>query len=91
VRNVAKLCKLQKVIGIVAVVFSMTGVAVHAQSFTTLVNFNFTDGYDPIGELVQGTDGSLYGTTTEGGNSDSGWKSETGNLLLATVLNFDYA
>lgn len=39
---------------------------------TTLYNFNGTDGQNPIGPLVQGSDGSLYGVTNTGGiiNSD---------------------
>jgi uncharacterized repeat protein (TIGR03803 family) len=38
-----------------------------AQTYTTLANFNFTDGNVPIGGLVQGTDGNFYGTTAVGG------------------------
>jgi uncharacterized repeat protein (TIGR03803 family) len=33
---------------------------------TTLHTFNFTDGYQPHGPLVQGTDGNFYGATNEG-------------------------
>ena len=41
--------------------------------FTSLHSFNGANGRSPQGALVQGTDGSLYGTTTFGGaNSDSG-------------------
>src|ERR1700723_478022 len=39
------------------------------QTYTTLVNFNFTNGDLPIGGLVQGTDGNFYGTTVEGGTN----------------------
>jgi uncharacterized repeat protein (TIGR03803 family) len=38
-----------------------------AQTYTTLFNFNFTDGNVPTGGLVQATDGNFYGTTIEGG------------------------
>jgi uncharacterized repeat protein (TIGR03803 family) len=42
-------------------------------SFTTLVNFDGSNGISPDFEtLVQGTDGALYGTTFAGGNNDNG-------------------
>jgi uncharacterized repeat protein (TIGR03803 family) len=44
-------------------VFKMTA----AGKVTTLHSFNGTDGVDPDGALVQGTDGNFYGTTEVGG------------------------
>src|SRR5215469_558589 len=45
-------------------------IAALAQTFTTLVNFDFNNGAFPyFAPLVQGTDGSLYGTTAAGGNT----------------------
>jgi len=41
--------------------------ALPAQTYTTLFNFNFSDGNLPIGGLVQATDGNFYGTTVQGG------------------------
>jgi uncharacterized repeat protein (TIGR03803 family) len=38
-----------------------------AGTLTTLYTFNETGGYGPTAALVQGTDGSLYGTTAFGG------------------------
>jgi uncharacterized repeat protein (TIGR03803 family) len=45
----------------------MTGI-LQAQTFTTLVNFDITNGADPyLMSLVQGPNGNLYGTTDSGG------------------------
>ena len=38
----------------------------------TLVNFNSTIGANPQGGLIEGRDGSFYGTTTGGGPTDQG-------------------
>jgi uncharacterized repeat protein (TIGR03803 family) len=38
-------------------------------TLTTLHNFGFTEGADPIAGLVQATDGNFYGTTYAGGTS----------------------
>ena len=43
-----------------------------AQTFSTLASFNVTDGAQPSGPLVQGADGSFYGTTYDGGANNSG-------------------
>jgi len=39
---------------------------------TTLVNFNFTNGFDPEGSLITDAAGDLFGTTYGGGASDEG-------------------
>src|SRR5262249_23737928 len=36
-------------------------------TLTSLHSFNYQDGAAPVGGLVQGTHGNLYGTTSEGG------------------------
>jgi uncharacterized repeat protein (TIGR03803 family) len=46
--------------------------ASHAQTFTTLLRFDGTDGKYARAALIQGADGNLYGTTTEGGHSRHG-------------------
>jgi len=53
-------------------VFKMTA----AGKLTTIYNFcslaNCTDGDNPVGSLVQGSDGSFYGTTSGGGTHSGG-------------------
>jgi uncharacterized repeat protein (TIGR03803 family) len=39
---------------------------------TTLHDFKVSDGHYPIGNLIQGTNGDLYGTTERGGSFDGG-------------------
>ena len=57
-----------KAICVVCVLFAETAIAVPAQTFTMLANFNGANGANPQSvSLVQGTDGSLYGTTNNGG------------------------
>jgi uncharacterized repeat protein (TIGR03803 family) len=44
-----------------------------AQTFTKLVSFNNADGNYPFGAVIQGRNGSFYGTTSGGGaNGDDG-------------------
>jgi uncharacterized repeat protein (TIGR03803 family) len=50
-----------------------TPIAAPAQTFTTLLNFDGTNGARPYyGFLVQGVDGSFYGTTVYGGANFGG-------------------
>jgi uncharacterized protein (TIGR03437 family) len=61
-----------------------------AQTLTTLVNFNLTNGGAPgYGPLVLGTDGKLYGTTSVGGVNDEGtiFKMTLGGTLT-TLYSF---
>lgn len=46
-----------------------TTIGSHAQTFTTILNFDGTNGSDSLAGLVQGTDGNFYGTTFLGGRS----------------------
>jgi uncharacterized repeat protein (TIGR03803 family) len=40
-----------------------------SQTFSTLAYFDYVDGAIPFSPLTQGFDGSLYGTTVQGGNN----------------------
>jgi uncharacterized repeat protein (TIGR03803 family) len=40
-------------------------------TFTLLHDFHYTDGAGPLTRMVQGTDGFLYGVTTNGGSSSA--------------------
>jgi uncharacterized repeat protein (TIGR03803 family) len=51
----------------IAALCALMAIALPAQTFTTLHSFNGTDGYSPMGALVQATNGDLYGTTFYGG------------------------
>jgi uncharacterized repeat protein (TIGR03803 family) len=57
--------------GDLGTIFSM---AADGGGFTTLHDFtgDATDGARPLASLIQGTDGMLYGTTSEGGASSAG-------------------
>ena len=48
---------------------AMSSGAQTSGTFTTLVDFNGTDGHEPEAPLVQGTDGNLYGVTLQGGGT----------------------
>ncbi|MGC1374150.1 MAG: choice-of-anchor tandem repeat GloVer-containing protein [Candidatus Sulfotelmatobacter sp.] len=65
-------------------------IASPAQIFTTLVDFNGTDGDTPGGALVQGTDGNLYGATGLGGAANDGTVFRiTPAGTLTTLYSFD--
>jgi uncharacterized repeat protein (TIGR03803 family) len=101
--NVRKLTWGMRACGVV-LMWATAAVALLAQTtavapnmtFTTLFTFDETDGYNPDGTLVQGTDGKFYGTTFYGGATDScsyGYGcgtvfSITTGGTLATIYNF---
>jgi uncharacterized repeat protein (TIGR03803 family) len=66
-------------------------IASPANTFTSLVSFNGTDGTEPFyGTLVQGLNGDLYGTTSYGGTHISGTVFKvTPTGTLTTVHSFD--
>jgi uncharacterized repeat protein (TIGR03803 family) len=60
---------------------------------TTLYSFNDADGEEPMGDLVQGTDGNIYGTTNEGGTHVYGtvFRYSPATNRVTTLHNFDLA
>jgi uncharacterized repeat protein (TIGR03803 family) len=57
-----------------------------AQTFTTLLDFNYTNGETPLG-LVQGFDGSFYGTTQAGGANGVGTAFKVTSAGTLTTLH----
>jgi uncharacterized repeat protein (TIGR03803 family) len=58
-------------------------------TFTTLHAFGGWDGAGPCDELVQGSDGNFYGTTTSGGSNGAGtFFRMTPSGTLTTLYNF---
>jgi uncharacterized repeat protein (TIGR03803 family) len=43
-----------------------------ANTFTTLYSFDYSSGNEPIGKLVEASNGKLYGVTKMGGQNDAG-------------------
>ena len=66
-------------------------IALSAQTFTTLQNFDRTNGASPYYvSLVQGTDGNFYGTTSSNGDDNFGTVFRiTPSGILTTLRNFD--
>jgi uncharacterized repeat protein (TIGR03803 family) len=69
--KVRNLCNCKTACTLVVLSAAMA-IASSAQTFTTLANFNGTNGRTPVGALAQGTDGNLYGTTRDGGAYSNG-------------------
>jgi uncharacterized repeat protein (TIGR03803 family) len=79
--------------------WAMAAVALPAQTFTTLLSFDNTNGGQPYAGLVQGADGNFYGTTVVGGahvGSCGGFGCGTAFKItptgtLTTLYSFDIA
>ena len=58
-------------------------------ALTSLHSFNYQDGAAPAGGLVEGTDGNLYGTTSQGGVGGQGTVFQiTKSGQLTTLVSF---
>jgi uncharacterized repeat protein (TIGR03803 family) len=61
-------------------------------TFTNLINFDYTDGWIPSASMVETSDGTFYGTTLLGGSAGNGTVfSITPSGALATIYNFSGA
>jgi uncharacterized repeat protein (TIGR03803 family) len=60
-------------------------------SFVKLVDFNLSNGATPSGELRQGSNGLLYGSTQAGGSSGQGlmYSYDITTSTLTSLFNFD--
>lgn len=70
--------------------FTVWALIAHAQTFNTVLSFDGADGANPIySGLTQGTDGTVYGTTTVGGTNGGGTIFRvTGGGDVTTLYNF---
>ena len=58
-------------------------------SFLSLLSFDYVEGYDPSGGLVQATDGNFYGTAGVGGTNNDGTVFKiTSRGVLTTLYSF---
>jgi uncharacterized repeat protein (TIGR03803 family) len=89
-RSVCAPIEYCKILGIL-LLLAATAIAARAQTLTTLVNFDGTNGSTPLpaGSLTQGLDGGLYGTTKFGGANSAGtiFRMSPGGLLT-TLYSF---
>jgi uncharacterized repeat protein (TIGR03803 family) len=74
---------------ILLVICVATVIAASAQTYSTIYSFTGKAGIDPFWSPVQGTDGNLYGTTSEGGTTNNGtvFKITPGGKLT-TIYSF---
>ena len=77
-RNVA----LSNLISRAVMFCAAAAITLPAQTFTTLVSFDGTNGANPQAPVIQGTDGNFYGTTSAGGAN--GWPSNYGTAFKVT-------
>lgn len=64
--------RLARLLTLLFSVYLLTSAMSSAQTFTTLLSFDKTDGVSPLGPLILGPGGDFYGTTGNGGTDDFG-------------------
>jgi uncharacterized repeat protein (TIGR03803 family) len=66
--------------------------AAGTHALSTLATFNGTNGYSPMGGLIEDAAGNLFGTTLSGGEYDFGsvFEIAAGANILTTLYSFDY-
>jgi uncharacterized repeat protein (TIGR03803 family) len=67
-----RLCSCWRALLAILLVCAATAVPSPAQSLSTLVSFNNTNGANPLSVVIQGLDGYLYGTSQLGGQRGYG-------------------
>jgi uncharacterized repeat protein (TIGR03803 family) len=79
-----------RTLGAIFLFCALTAISMPAQTLTSLLSFNGTDGQAPTSEaLVQGLDGDLYGTTRYGGLYNGGTVFKINSAgTLTTLWNF---
>ncbi len=58
-------------------------------SFSLLHSFNYSDGYYPNASLIQGSDGTLYGTTPQGGQYGAGTVFKLASDCFSRLYSFN--
>ncbi len=66
------------------VFYAGTVIVARAQTFTTLVNLNDTNGAFPFAGLIEGTNGDFYGTTLRGGTNITNCTNGCGTIFKMT-------
>lgn len=88
-------CQLTKRTACIVPLIFAIAISASAQTFTSLIDFDVTNGGSPQSSLAQGPDGNLYGVTTYGGTSQTQCPAGCGTVfkitptgILTTIYSF---